>query len=352
MDQAETLTERKILFMEKITMKDIADALNISRVTVSKAFNNQSGVSDSLRELIFAKAKELGYAKLPYQALEQPQEEQRTISLVVSRPDSALFWTNIIHRMAQELANYNVNLLYTYVPSVYTKSFSLPSVLLNGSVDGVIILNVYDAEILSMVNDLPLPKVFLDTIPSLTDTQLNGDLTLIEGFRTEARITDLLIQNGHTEIGFLGDIDYAMTNKERYLGYCDCMGKHELIVRSEYCLTGRIDIFSYDRKLYAFLDELKSWPTAFVCASDYVANFVQAYLDNNAHRLPHPVVLTGFDNMGEYTNVAGRIITANVPTELLGKRLALQLLFRSEHPEAPYELIFVKPSIMIPYTAE
>jgi len=349
MDQAETLTERKILFMEKITMKNIADALNISRVTVSKAFNNQSGVSDSLRELIFAKAKELGYAKLPYQALEQPQEEQRTISLVVSRPDSALFWTNIIHRMAQELANYNVNLLYTYVPSVYTKSFSLPSVLLNGSVDGVIILNVYDAEILSMVNDLPLPKVFLDTIPSLTDTQLNGDLTLIEGFRTEARITDLLIQNGHTEIGFLGDIDYAMTNKERYLGYCDCMNRHELIVRSEYCLTGRIDIFSYDKKLYTFLDELKNWPSAFVCASDYVANFVQAYMDNNPHRLPHPVTLTGFDNTGEYINVAGRIITANVPTGLLGKRLALQLLFRSEHPEAPQELTFVKPSIIIPH---
>ncbi|MDE6920106.1 MAG: LacI family DNA-binding transcriptional regulator, partial [Lachnospiraceae bacterium] len=329
-----------------------ADALNISRVTVSKAFNNQAGVSDSLRELIFAKAKELGYAKLPYQIIEQPQEEQRTISLIVSRPDSALFWTNIIHRMAQELANYNVNLLYTYVPSVYSRGFSLPSILTSGNVDGIVVLNVYDEEILNMVNALPMPKVFLDTIPSLTDAQLSGDLILIEGFRTEARITDLLIQSGHAEIGFLGDIDYAMTNKERYLGFCDCMAKHELIVRSEYCLTGRIDIFSYDRKLYAFLDELKSWPTAFVCASDYVANFVQAYLDNNAHRLPHPVVLTGFDNMGEYTNVAGRIITANVPTELLGKRLALQLLFRSEHPEAPYELIFVKPSIMIPYTTE
>lgn len=338
--------------MEKITMKDIADALNISRVTVSKAFNNQAGVSDSLRELIFAKAKELGYAKLPYQIIEQPQEEQRTISLIVSRPDSALFWTNIIHRMAQELANYNVNLLYTYVPSVYSRGFSLPSILTSGNVDGIVVLNVYDEEILNMVNALPMPKVFLDTIPSLTDAQLSGDLILIEGFRTEARITDLLIQSGHAEIGFLGDIDYAMTNKERYLGFCDCMAKHELIVRSEYCLTGRIDIFSYDRKLYAFLDELKSWPTAFVCASDYVANFVQAYLDNNAHRLPHPVALTGFDNMGEYTNVAGRIITANVPTELLGKRLALQLLFRSEHPEAPYELIFVKPSIMIPYTTE
>ena len=127
------------------------------------------------------------------------------------------------------------------------------------------------------------------------------------------------------------------------------MNKHELVVRSEYCLTGRIDIFSYDKKLHTFLDELKTWPSAFVCASDYVANFVQAYLDNNSYRLPHPVVLTGFDNTGEYTNVAGRIITANVPTALLGKRLALQLLFRSEHPEAPQELTFVKPSIIIPH---
>ena len=131
--------------MEKITMQDIADALNISRVTVSKAFNNQSGVSDSLRELIFEKARELGYAKVPYLAIEQMQMQQqehpsRTVSLVVSRPDSAVFWTSIIHRMAQELSSYNINLLYTYVPSVYTKTFNLPQILKNtNNIDGCII---------------------------------------------------------------------------------------------------------------------------------------------------------------------------------------------------------------------
>ncbi|MEZ3428968.1 MAG: LacI family DNA-binding transcriptional regulator [Lachnospiraceae bacterium] len=335
--------------MEKVTMKDIADALNISRVTVSKAFNNQTGVSDSLREQIFEKARELGYAKLPYQILEQPLEEQRTVSLVVSRPDSALFWTNIIHRMAQELSYYKVNLLYTYVPSVYTKSFHLPAILQNGSVDGVVVLNVYDPDILGMVNELSVPKVFLDTVPSLSDRELNGDLLLIEGFRTEFEITNTLIQNGHTEIGFLGDINYALTNLERYRGYCDCMEKQGLVVRSEYCLTGRIDIFSYEKELYSFLNQLKHWPTAFVCASDFVANFVQSYIDNNPERGAHPVVLTGFDNTGEYANVAGRITTANVPTGLLGKRLALQMLFRSEHPESPHELTFIKPSIIIPH---
>ena len=211
--------------MEKITMQDIADALDISRVTVSKVFNNQSGVSDSLRELVFEKARELGYAKVPYQMVEQQKQSQRTISLIVSRPDSAFFWTNIIHRMAQELSNFNINLMYTYVPSTYSKSFTLPSILLNGQVDGVVVLNIYDAQILGMINELSLPKVFLDTVPSLPNHQLNGDLILIEGFRTVYEITGTLIRNGHKNIGFLGDINYAQTNLERYKGYCSCMEK-------------------------------------------------------------------------------------------------------------------------------
>ncbi len=338
--------------MEKITMQDIADALNISRVTVSKAFNNQSGVSDSLRELIFEKARELGYAKVPYLAIEQMQMQQqehpsRTVSLVVSRPDSAVFWTSIIHRMAQELSSYNINLLYTYVPSVYTKTFNLPQILKNtNNIDGCIILNVYDPTILGMVNELSVPKVFLDTVPALYRLQLNGDLILIEGYRTEYDITESLIQKGHTNIGFLGDIYYAQTNLERYRGYCACMQAHRLDIHSKCCLTGSIGIFSYGKELYDFLNELTDWPSAFICVSDFVAHFVKQYMDEHPDHVPHPVVLTGFDNSEEYTNVAGHIITANVPTSLLGKRLALQLLFRSQHPDAPYELTFIRPTII------
>ncbi len=332
--------------MEKITMQDIADALDISRVTVSKVFNNQSGVSDSLRELVFEKARELGYAKVPYQMVEQQKQSQRTISLIVSRPDSAFFWTNIIHRMAQELSNFNINLMYTYVPSTYSKSFTLPSILLNGQVDGVVVLNIYDAQILGMINELSLPKVFLDTVPSLPNHQLNGDLILIEGFRTVYEITGSLIRNGHKNIGFLGDINYAQTNLERYKGYCSCMEKNDLTINPGHCLTGSIDIFSYSRDLNSFLNHLVSWPSAFVCVSDYVAHFVKMYMDQHPERLPHPVVLTGFDNASEYTNVFGQIITANVPTSLLGKRLALQLVFRTEHPEAPRELTFISPTII------
>lgn len=327
-------------------MKDIANALNISRVTVSKAFNNQAGVSEALRESIFNKAKELGYAKFPYQAASPSPYEEHTVALVVSRPDSASFWTNLIHRMAQELSEYNINLMYIYVPSSFTKDFTLPSILLNEGVESLAIVNVYDPVILGMVNDLSTPKVFLDTIPTLTDRKLNGDLLLIEGYCTESEITEDLILNGHKTIGFIGDIDYAQTNKERYLGYRACMDRYGMSILPEYCFTKSIGVFLYEKEINAFLANLTDWPTAFVCVSDYVAHFVQQYMNDHPQRLPHPVTLTGFDNTDEYSNVSGRIITANVPTGLLGKRLAMQLLFRTSHPDAPHELTFIKPAII------
>ncbi len=124
------------------------------------------------------------------------------------------------------------------------------------------------------------------------------------------------------------------------------MDRNGLAILPEYCLTKSLDVFSYEKEIYAFLGSLTDWPTAFVCASDYVAHFAQQYLDDNPQKVPHPVTLTGFDNTDEYNNVSGRIITANVPTGLLGKRLALQLLFRTNHPDAPYELTFIKPAII------
>lgn len=334
--------------MGKITMQDIADALHISRVTVSKAFNEQAGVSDALREQIFDKARELGYTKANFKLGGAPAKEARTVSLIVSRPDSAIFWTNIIHRMAQELAENNINLLYTYVPSVYTKDFTLPAVLLNESVSGAIVLNVYDSRILEMINGLSIPKVFLDTVPEISNWDLDGDVLLIEGYCTELEITKALIEKGHREIGFLGDTHYAQTNMERYRGYVACMERYGLTVSPAFCLTGSIGIFSYEEELDSFLDGLTDWPDAFVCASDYVAHFVRQYMDEHPDRVPHPVVLTGFDNSSEYTNVAGQIITANVPTGLMGKRLAVQLSFRVEHPDAPHELTFIHPSIVFP----
>ena len=46
---------------KKTTIQDIADALGISRNTVSKAINNSDGIADATREKMVQKANEMDY---------------------------------------------------------------------------------------------------------------------------------------------------------------------------------------------------------------------------------------------------------------------------------------------------
>ena len=46
---------------ERITIQDIADALGLSRNTVSKAINNTGLLAESTREKVLQKAMDMGY---------------------------------------------------------------------------------------------------------------------------------------------------------------------------------------------------------------------------------------------------------------------------------------------------
>lgn len=330
--------------MNKVTMQDIADALGISRVTVWKVFNNYANVSAALRESVLAKAKEMGYTK-GISELEQTEAE-RNVSVIVSRPNSAVFWTNIIHRLAQELYLHNINLMYTYMPSRYSEQYKMPPALQGNAIQGAIVLNVYDTRLMEQINQLKIPKVFLDIVPEFDRRRLNGDLLLLEGYHSIYRITESVVEKGKRDIGFIGDIQYAKTNLDRYKGFRQCMKDYGLPVRDEICMTRKIGIFSYDKEIRGFLDSLDKLPEAFVCASDYVAHFLQLYLSEHHERIPDGIVVTGYDGSHEYANVDGLITTADVKTGLLGKRLAMQIIYRMEHEDAPYELTFIEPSII------
>lgn len=329
--------------MNKVTMQDIADALGISRVTVWKVFNNYTNVSASVREKVLQKAKELGYTKGLAEIDDGVME--KNVSLIVSRPNSSTFWTSIIHRAAQELSLHNVNLMYTYMPSNYSDSFRMPSILSNGMVQGAIVLNVYDKRIIKQISQLSIPRVFLDTVPEIDFGELQGDLLLLEGKHTTYLITKSVLDRGLKRIGFVGDIHYARTNYDRYEGFRQCMEEHGLAVEDKLCLTGKIGIFSYSKEIGRFLDSLETLPDAFVCASDFIDHTLQTYLSEHRERIPEGIVVTGYDGRTEYA-VGELITTAKVKTGVLGKRLAVQIIYRMEHGDAPYELTYVNPPIV------
>ena len=291
--------------MKKTTMQDVADALNISRVTVWKVLNNQPGVSDVLANQIFTKAREMGYFKqgqtgkstpaYPMEATETIEVGQKTVSVVVSRPESSVFWMNIIHQIAKELDKSGVTMMYTYLPSMMTPGYTLPAVLTNGSIQGMVVLNVYDYGLISALNDLKVPKIFLDMVSAMPTDNLTGDLFLLEGKSSVCKITNEIIKRGRTEIGFIGDTEYARTNRDRYEGFLEAMAQNNLPVKQELCLTGNIGIYTYREEIHSFVAGLKKLPQAFVCVSDYVAYFLLQYLNDRNIRVPEDIAISGYD---------------------------------------------------------
>ena len=55
----------------KVTIQDIANELQLSRNTVSKAINNTGVLADATREKILRKAAEMGYKQFAYLPLFQ-----------------------------------------------------------------------------------------------------------------------------------------------------------------------------------------------------------------------------------------------------------------------------------------
>ncbi len=332
---------------KKATMQDIADALGVSRITVWKALNDQSGVSEAMKEQIRAKALELGYNQKgsPKAAALSVAANEKNVSVIVSRPESSIFWTSIIHHIAKELAKSNINLLYTYVPASAENGYRLPAVLTNGTIQGAIILNVYDAGLLQRIDQLELAKVYLDTATEISPYELNGDLLLLEGYENLRKITGDLLDQGRRTLGFIGDIDYARTNYDRYDGFLAAHAERGIVPKPEFCLTKSLDVERYYQQIAAFLDELTQLPQGFVCASDDVAFFVLQHLREKGIQIPQELAISGFDGCSNYGGGADFLTTVVVQLPQIGKRLAQQLLYRIENPEADYEQIYVHCTI-------
>jgi len=72
-----------------ITVKDIADSINISASTVSRALNNHPKISQTTKEKVWAAAKKLGYQ--PNIPAYMNPENSKTICFLVPEIDNAFY---------------------------------------------------------------------------------------------------------------------------------------------------------------------------------------------------------------------------------------------------------------------
>lgn len=329
--------------MKKITLQEIADTCGVSRVTVWKALNKETGVSETLRNKIINTALDMGYpldTKSQSGSSSAPSAPSYHIALVVSRPDTSMFWGKIITSISDFFKQNDCHLTFTCLPAHFDDGFTLPKEFYDGSIQGMIVMNIYESGLFQLLNDLPIPKIFLDCIAGIPFSSINGDLFLIEGRSTEEKIVQHVINQGYRRIGFIGDIHYAQTNYERYLGYCSAMQKNGLEIPRQFCLTSSFGLDSAQFKINKFLESLNTLPDMFVCTSDYIAHLVLQQLTLMGCCVPRDILISGFDNNFEFGHTS-TLTTVNVQNTNMGIRLGSQLLYRLRYPNSDNAFTYI-----------
>lgn len=338
--------------MKSITINEIAVNLNISRNTVSKVLNNRGYVSPGLKKKIVKEAVEKGYKRLSpdilefYNSLNTPS--LKIISVIATCPEFSDFWTKIISSIANEISKTDCKLVYNFLTRTEESNFELPDIIRNHQASGIIVINVYNADTINRISNTGLPIVYYD-IPVLqsANTALCGDIILLEGENSIFEITSRLIHKKITSLSFIGDITYSRTIYERFQGFLNALRDNHIDYNEQVnLLSSQLLHLYYGEEIDAFLDQLAEYPKAFICANDFIAYMVIQRLKIKGIRVPQDIIVTGYDNITLMDGDTLPTATVHVDTQLLGKRLVEQLLWRMEHENMPYETIHIRPRII------
>ncbi len=302
-------------------MRDLGRKLGVSAVTVSKALAGKSGVSEEVRQKIVRLAEETGYIN--------PKQPAKGLDVGILVPEAffsgdnfyAMFYKQLLQALT-EAAHFGILELIT---ADMQRDLILPNLLRSSKVDALILLGQPEENYVRLLTGQHLPVAALDFhYPAIPVDAVVGD-----NITGAAEMTRHLIEQGHREIGFLGNVRATSSIMERYLGFASEMLRQGLTVRPECILDDRTD----DNVVTA-PDLPEKMPTAFVCNCDIVARLFIEQLRNAGLRVPEDVSIVSFD---DFNNVPGSLplTTFRVDTAAMCRIAVERVTARCRGDETP-----------------
>ncbi|MHB8128552.1 MAG: substrate-binding domain-containing protein [Mobilitalea sp.] len=299
--------------MKNVTMRDIAQQLEVSTVTVSKALSDKEGVSTALKDKIKIIAEEMGYR---YNSLAKSMKEGRSynIGVIIAdrfiRDDVDAFYLKMYHNVVKALSKAKYYGIMEIVCAKEEKDLSVPNIILDNKVDGVIVLGQMGTRYLEIVKRTSIPLVFLD----FYDEQFDVDSIISDSFYGAYTLTNHVISLGHKEIGFVGNIFATSSILDRYLGYYKALITNKIGVEEAWIVQDRSDDGEYID--FALPEKM---PTAFICNCDAVAYLFIRKLKKMGYKVPEEISVVGFDNYIFASLSSPRLTTVEVDVEMMAE---------------------------------
>ena len=346
----------------RVTIQDIADALGVSRNTVSKAINNTGILADATRDKVLKKAMEMGYKQFSYVTITDTGKPSLTLSVPNERSEIALFTTcflsnshfssTMLDKFQRELSQLGYSLTMHRVLPDELDSLSLPISFSKERSAGIVCIELFDSKYSQMVCSLGLPVLFVDTPTEALGEPLAADKLYMDSRSNIYLFVKEMVRRGKTKIGFIGEYMHCHSFFERYMGYRDAMYMLGLSCPEEYCFLKHKEGVrnpspqEYREYLTECLKKLKVLPEVFICANDFVALDTTEVLKKLGYSVPDDVYLCGFDDSPESKVVTPSLTTIHIHSQIMGYSAVQLLVSRIKEPSLNYRTIHTETSLI------
>ena len=342
----------------KVTIQDIANELQLSRNTVSKAINNTGVLADATREKILRKAAEMGYKQFAYLPLFQegaaktaglsilPSDKREIAMLTTQFLSSSHFSSMMLDRFQSEIEHLHSCTTIHRISPIELKEKKLPSSLNIQRTAGIICFEVFDYDYAQMLCDLDVPLLFVDTPVMDMRPPLKADRLYMENRIEIQNAVAHMVQRGKKRISFAGDKNHCQSFFERYMAYKDAVEYFGLTEGLSTCAmpSGQQN---YPVSLYETIRRFKTMPDAFVCANDFVAMDLVKALNELGYSVPDDIWVCGFDDSQEASYFAPRLTSIHIHGQIMGYTAANLLMTRIEEPSLNYRTVYTETNLIL-----
>lgn len=341
---------------KKVTIQDIADALGVSRNTVSKAINNSDGLADSTREKILQKAVEMGYKQFSYintLANSSPYNinNNNDYGSSLNKGEIALFTTVfltlshftsvMLDKLQRELSQLGYTLNTHRVTPENIAEGTLPITFSKDRSSAIICIEMFNREYDEMVCNLGIPILFVDGPTKREGLNLPADQLYMENTVEITRFVNDMLMKGKKRIGFIGDYDHCQSFFERYTAYRCAMLMADCQVDEQYIIKSNSVEYIKEK-----LSKMKSLPDVFICANDFIADDSITILKAFGKRIPEDVLFCGFDDAPESRSMSPKLTTIHIHTQIMAYSAVHLLLSRIQEPSLDYRIIYTETELI------
>jgi len=313
----------------KLTIREVAEAAGVSRMTVTRVMRQDPLVTPKTREAVEAVIKRLGYQ--PSQAARNLGSSRPRVIGVISQRSAetealgqGMEYLNTLHLGALQVCNEaqygliffperEVESVETFVRRVKTKQVS-GYVIAAPTTESPGLMETLRA------NDIPFSAIN----PANTE---HSPLSVVSNDRLATRqLVEEMIRQGHRRIAFAGAGGHARACRERLAGYRDALAKSGVKGLKPIIYESPSITFTDGLELGRRLFDEPNPPTAIQCITDDMAAGLIAAAHGRRLLMPEVLSIGGFDNFGLATRLYPALSTAALPLMAMAVAAAEQVL--------------------------